>query len=260
MCGHYGWLATEGAIEHPNAGLNGGRIYIHTHDVEPGTVLVQGDAVVFYLYADQKGLGAEACCLQHPRVESTSTLNAGAAVFIPSMSPEEQALDQLHLSGSQGPATQWAYPPDAAPKQGLPFQKLDSFALNALAMQQQLMANWADLSDDSDDSGDDIVAEIMAGGKVYDADGDVESNGEQSGSDEGSRVAMRPGDLLSIPRRRAGRRTCTRQTRKLKSNSHSGSSSTGVPTSDSDGSGSTPPLPPPGLRHPNFRPPPGLSL
>merc|ERR1719277_2833885 len=55
MCGHYGWLTTDSIIEHPSAGKNGARIYVHQRDVASGVTLVEGDKVVFYLYVDDQG-------------------------------------------------------------------------------------------------------------------------------------------------------------------------------------------------------------
>lgn len=240
MCGHYGWLATESDIDHPSAGMNEGRIYVHVQDVALGISLVQGDKVVFYLYVDTQGLGAEDCRLQRLEGDPSLDLNPHAAVFVPSTMPAAREA------------------PSASPIVVPSSQTLDAFALNALAMQRQLMANWADLSDESDDSGDDIVAEIMAGGRPGDADGDVESNGERSCSEEVGGPKRR-GTLVAIHRRSAARGGRLRK-KKVKSSSSGGSSSTSVPASDSDGSASPPPLPPPGLRHPQFRPPPGLSL
>jgi hypothetical protein len=78
MLSHYGWLGVFGEIDHPLAAKHFGRIYVHSKDFVDGQTLAVGDKVCFYLYADSVGLGAEAC-----RVESTSSLRAGASEFIP---------------------------------------------------------------------------------------------------------------------------------------------------------------------------------
>jgi len=71
MLGHYGWIMSLDDIDHPDAGKNGGRIYVNKRDViEDDGPLVAGDSVVFYLYADQQGLGAEACQLKKPEPAS----------------------------------------------------------------------------------------------------------------------------------------------------------------------------------------------
>lgn len=71
MLGHYGWIMSLDDIDHPDAGKNGGRIYVNKRDViaDDGP-LTAGDRVLFYLYADQQGLGAEACQLKKPEPAS----------------------------------------------------------------------------------------------------------------------------------------------------------------------------------------------
>jgi len=241
MCGHYGWLTTDSAIEHPSASKNGGRIYVHQRDVASGVSLVEGDKVVFYLYVDDQGLGAEECRLQaweeEPCVaakQAPSNMNPDAAVFVPGTAPAAQFTVPLSLGG-------WARPNAPAPVHQAVAQTLNAFALNE--------AYWSDLSDDSSDSEVEFIAVAKVEG---DDDGDVESNGERSDSEDDVCGSRWHGDLRAIPRRRAVRRT----RRKAKTQS-SGSSSTSAP-SDSDGVAPLPP--PPGLRHPSFRPPPGLSL
>jgi hypothetical protein len=64
MFGHYGWIGTMDIVDHPDADMNGGRIYVHRRDVANDATLVDGDKVEFYLYVDEKGLGAEEVRLQ----------------------------------------------------------------------------------------------------------------------------------------------------------------------------------------------------
>jgi len=59
MLGYYGWLTSADPIEHPDTRRNGGRIYVSRGDVACGTELSAGDRVVFYVYVDSRGLGAE---------------------------------------------------------------------------------------------------------------------------------------------------------------------------------------------------------
>jgi hypothetical protein len=62
--GHYGWILPYETIDHPEARKHRGGIYLDTRDIRPGTPLVKGDEVAFYLYADSHGLGAEDCHLK----------------------------------------------------------------------------------------------------------------------------------------------------------------------------------------------------
>jgi len=238
MGGNYGWLGAESIIEHPSAGMNGGRIYVQKRDIASGVSLVEGDKVVFYLYVDSQGLGAEECRLQAWEEDfgmevqpAAPGMNAHAAVFVPG-TPQAPAQFTTRCDG-------WACPPQAAPLKTPIAQNMNVFAFNE--------AYWSDFTDDS--SSEEEKHGTKAEG---DDDGDVESNGESSDS-ENFGVSGWKGDLGAIPRRGSVR--CLRR-RKAKARS-SGSSSTSVP-SDSDGA--MPLLPPPGLRHPSFRPPPGLSL
>jgi len=57
----HGWILPLQAIEHRNAHLNGGKIYLDAEDMRPGVALRPGDLVVFFLYVDSRGLGAEDC-------------------------------------------------------------------------------------------------------------------------------------------------------------------------------------------------------
>lgn len=57
----HGWIQPLQSITHDNAYMNGGRIYLDAEDMRPGVALRPGDLVVFFLYVDSKGLGAEDC-------------------------------------------------------------------------------------------------------------------------------------------------------------------------------------------------------
>jgi hypothetical protein len=59
--GHYGWIVTQESISHPDAWKRNGSIYLDPRDIRVGTQMNKGDAVVFYLYVDEHGLGAEDC-------------------------------------------------------------------------------------------------------------------------------------------------------------------------------------------------------
>lgn len=61
MLGHYGWIKPLQPIDHPDVEKHGGRIYIKKCDFRPRSEPLAGDEVVFCLYADHDGLGAEDC-------------------------------------------------------------------------------------------------------------------------------------------------------------------------------------------------------
>lgn len=55
-----GWVQPLQAIDHPTAHWNRGKVYLAQRDLRrPDQALRPGDLMVFYLYADSKGLGAE---------------------------------------------------------------------------------------------------------------------------------------------------------------------------------------------------------
>jgi len=57
--GSYGWVDPEVPIHHPDSTKNGGRIFIGKADIAGGKMLEVGTAVVFQVYSDANGLGAE---------------------------------------------------------------------------------------------------------------------------------------------------------------------------------------------------------
>lgn len=60
----FGWIKPDAAINHDEAGLHGGKVYVHSKDVhfeEDQSTLKVGDPVTFIAYADGKGLGAMDC-------------------------------------------------------------------------------------------------------------------------------------------------------------------------------------------------------
>lgn len=64
MLGHYGWITSLDEIDYPDAASSrhGGRIYLQGKDVRAGCgSLRPGSEVLFALYADDEGLGAEDC-------------------------------------------------------------------------------------------------------------------------------------------------------------------------------------------------------
>lgn len=80
MMAHYGWLIVFGDIDHPAVENHEGRIYVNKADIVDGEVLGPGDVVSFYLFADDKGLGAEWVTLEQ---RAAPSLNPDANVFEP---------------------------------------------------------------------------------------------------------------------------------------------------------------------------------
>jgi len=59
--GSFGWIEMSEQVAHQAAGKNRGRVYLHKKDWEAMTAPAQGTGVMFYLYADSSGLGADSC-------------------------------------------------------------------------------------------------------------------------------------------------------------------------------------------------------
>jgi len=72
----------DGEVDHPSVQKHGGDVYIHKADVVDGETLCPGDSVTFYLYVDEKGLGAEECRVEQ---RATSCFNPNAAEFVPTI-------------------------------------------------------------------------------------------------------------------------------------------------------------------------------
>lgn len=80
MLSQYGWLMVYGNVDHPSVEKHGGDVYIHKDDVMDGATLCPGDVVSFYLYVDEKGLGAEECRVEQ---KAAARFNPNAAAFVP---------------------------------------------------------------------------------------------------------------------------------------------------------------------------------
>lgn len=75
ICGHYGWITSLDKIDHPDAESvrHEGRVYLKSTDVRHGCgPLKPGAEVLFALYADSDGLGAEDCHPAHVNEEGLS--------------------------------------------------------------------------------------------------------------------------------------------------------------------------------------------
>lgn len=62
--GDHAWILPHHEIDHPDAWKCRGSIFLDMIDVCADTALKVGNVVVFYLYANERGLGAEGCCLK----------------------------------------------------------------------------------------------------------------------------------------------------------------------------------------------------
>lgn len=99
MSAQYGWLKVNGSVRHPLAEMHNGHIYVHKKDMAAGQCLVAGDAVTFYLYVDDKGLGAEAC-----KGERTTNTNHAACSWNGKASwSSRQVKPQHQYSASAAP-------------------------------------------------------------------------------------------------------------------------------------------------------------
>jgi hypothetical protein len=94
MLSHYGWLKPSSPIDHHSFLKHGGRIYVHKNDIIDCQILAPGDVVSFYLYADSRGLGAEACHVEQRAADVKRLgLRANAAEFVP--------VSEDHLGSTQ---------------------------------------------------------------------------------------------------------------------------------------------------------------
>lgn len=62
--GEHFWILPHHDIDHPDAWKRRGSIFLDAADVCADMECKVGNVVVFYLYADERGLGAEVCCLK----------------------------------------------------------------------------------------------------------------------------------------------------------------------------------------------------
>merc|ERR1719326_1964498 len=79
MLSHYGWLMIYGDVDGPSIEAHGGDAYIHKDDVVDGNMLCPGDVVNFYLYVDDKGLGAEMCQVEEKGASRVNPMTADSA-------------------------------------------------------------------------------------------------------------------------------------------------------------------------------------
>jgi len=207
--GHYGWIMSLQPIDHPSSNRHGGRIYIHKDDVRAGSDPKPGDEVIFSLYADENGLGAEDCYVVgeavphdddddfewvnlHPEEETEqetegSSLNPCAREFVPSCSP----LADFHFDRSlinqccnQVESVNFASPIQCR-------NGLDAFAFN--------LDGFSD-SDDESDSDLDAQSKVLSSLDGYSTQaGDSSDSEMEISSDSMISMLLRPPPGLEVP-------------------------------------------------------------
>lgn len=188
MLGHYGWIMALDEIDHPDAAKTGGRIYVHKRDVMDGVSLRQGDRVSFYLYADDQGLGAEACELDQ---SALPTLNAEACEFVPVLksSPElawNKGAQEFvpAATGFNSEAAEFV-PSVVSTMNGDVKEFVPVSQCSNLTAQNMFAINLAFFSDDSDDDTSTVSNDDFSG-----IDGDRE--GDSSDNESLHSVGLRP--------------------------------------------------------------------
>lgn len=113
MLGHYGWIMSSQAIDHPDTDRHGGRIYLGASDVRHGAVLTPGCRVSFWLYADENGLGAADCHLVDATAEANETRQVSTSHHLTSSlrTPLRSGASRWQPSASASmPAISWRQP------------------------------------------------------------------------------------------------------------------------------------------------------
>merc|ERR1712187_44286 len=57
----YGWIKPQDTVEHESADKHDGKIYVHIKDIQEGMEMEAGKQVMFHIFSDESGLGAEEC-------------------------------------------------------------------------------------------------------------------------------------------------------------------------------------------------------
>mmetsp|Transcript_54256 Transcript_54256/g.117332 ORF Transcript_54256/g.117332 Transcript_54256/m.117332 type:complete len:287 (-) Transcript_54256:28-888(-) len=115
LLGNYGWISPLDAIAHPATALNGGRVYVHWYDTVGQSLIDVGSRVIFYLYVDSEGLGAELCGPASDAEEWYQALGAESEVEPMLDDPDPHPPPWTHtadFSSTWKPATQeyWSEP------------------------------------------------------------------------------------------------------------------------------------------------------
>lgn len=154
MLGHYGWIMSSQDVDHKDSQKHGGRIYVQRMDFRAGSEPKAGDEVVFSLYADSEGLGAEDVYVVGEGVAQDRQVGGDLVEYdicdsaaLDSNSSEDEYQPQSHdwtmnaHAPSFLPTRVVNYPSRYTP--AAPCNKLDSFAFN--------MSFFDDDSDSDDD-------------------------------------------------------------------------------------------------------------
>lgn len=203
--GHYGWIMSLQPIDHPSSNRHGGRIYIHKDDVRAGSDPKPGDEVIFSLYVDENGLGAEDCYVVgegvprdddddfewvnlHPEDDETedSSLNPHALEFVPSSPFEGFPVDRSFTNQRYNPVESVNFASPVRCRNGL-----DAFAFN--------LDHFSD-TDDESDSDLDVRSKPRSFSDGYSTQaGDSSDSEMETSSDSMISMLLRPPPGLEVP-------------------------------------------------------------
>eukprot|EP00746_Dinoflagellata_sp_MGD_P161911 gnl/MRDRNA2_/MRDRNA2_89241_c0_seq1.p1 gnl/MRDRNA2_/MRDRNA2_89241_c0~~gnl/MRDRNA2_/MRDRNA2_89241_c0_seq1.p1 ORF type:complete len:383 (+),score=99.10 gnl/MRDRNA2_/MRDRNA2_89241_c0_seq1:120-1268(+) len=78
--GAWGFIEPSSKINHPDAEMNNGRIFVHKKDLDPDLKIKKGCALSFTVYTDGKGLGAEEVKLSKKQPQASAAKGATKGV------------------------------------------------------------------------------------------------------------------------------------------------------------------------------------
>lgn len=261
MLTHYGWIIVFGAIDHPCAEQHQGHIYVSKKDLVKEKLPVAGDIVSFYLYADEKGLGAEECSVEESDFDSDSALSEITEVASETQSiansftssdddiENETAANENSVNDFKAVVSRLSQVFANYDEEDDDDQEVDDFITPR--MSKEILNGFS--SDDEDDSSDCMETSFFAGSENFTDDDPMSS------CDESVDVSFMDYNIQGHTRTKARTSMAVRSLKGNRALSPDGSTSAGS-TSDSDGECSCDALP---IRTrtapPNFRPPPGLD-
>lgn len=140
MLGHYGWIMSLREVDHPDSEKNGGRIYVHKKDIKEGTNLKAGDTVIFYLYVDERGLGAEGCHVLTRWSGKTckNTIKARASErssSVPAMRKKPTSTQDAHPASGMDPTAKEFVPSVFCLEEGLMDPVVADFGMDPMAQE-----------------------------------------------------------------------------------------------------------------------------
>jgi hypothetical protein len=108
--GDHFWILPHHDIDHPDAWKLRGSIFLDANDVCADVELRVGSVVVFYLFANERGLGAEACSLKSSFVMKLTE----APVWLLDDSDDEETTDSKTKAASDTNSTACASEEEAS--------------------------------------------------------------------------------------------------------------------------------------------------